>query len=83
MPARRYRFHCTDGHELVTDLEGCICQSAMQVRRHADRVALALMEAVEWFDWARWQVEVYDPRGRRVWLRAFQDVDVDVDLKAA
>ena len=56
MPARRYRFHCTNGHELVTDLEGRTCQSAMQVRRHADRVALALMESVEWSDWARWQV---------------------------
>jgi hypothetical protein len=83
MPARRYRFHCTTGHELVTHLEGRSRQSALQVRRQADRVALSLMETVEWFDWVRWQVEVYDPKGRPVWLRAFQDVDIDVDLRPA
>jgi len=32
---------------------------------------------VERFDWSRWQVEVYDARGRRVWIRAFPDVNVD------
>lgn len=78
MSAKLYRFHCTDGHELVTDLKGRSCASAAHMRRHADRVALALMEAADPISWARWQVEVYDPKGWRVLTRAFLDVDVDV-----
>ena len=78
MPTRLYRFHCTDGHELVTDLRGSRFPNAAQVRAHADRVALALMErVVERFDWSGWQVEVYDAKGRRVWIRAFPFVCVD------
>ncbi|SDO68690.1 hypothetical protein SAMN05216360_1379 [Methylobacterium phyllostachyos] len=78
MPMRLYRFHCTDGHELVTDLGGCRLPNTAQMRIQAERVALALMErVVERFDWSRWQVEVYDARGRRIWIRAFPDVDVD------
>jgi hypothetical protein len=48
------------------------------MRVHAERVALGLMERVERFDWSGWQVEVYDAKGRRVWIRAFVDVNVDV-----
>jgi hypothetical protein len=77
MPAKLYRFHCTDGRELVTDLQGRTRQSAAQVRRHADRVALAQMEAANHVAWARWQVEVYDSKGRRVLIRPFLEVDVD------
>ncbi|AIQ91370.1 protein of unassigned function [Methylobacterium oryzae CBMB20] len=77
MPAKLYRFHCTDGRELVTDLQGRTCHSAVPVRRHADRVALALMEAADHTVWARWQVEVYDPKGKRVLIRPFLEVDVD------
>lgn len=77
-PTRLYRFHCTDGHELVTDLRGRRFPNAGQMRAHADGVALALMErVVERFDWSDWQVEVYDAKGRRVWIRAFPDVSVD------
>lgn len=79
MPMRLYRFHCTDGHALVTDLRGARLANAAQMRVHAERVALGLMERVaERFDWSEWQVEVYDAQGRRVWIRAFPDVDVDV-----
>ncbi|MCJ2137540.1 hypothetical protein MKK69_26440 [Methylobacterium sp. J-026] len=78
MPMRLYRFHCTDGHALVTDLGGSRLPNAAQMRVQAERVALALMErVVERFDWSRWQVEVYDARGRRVWIKAFSDVNVD------
>lgn len=62
MPTELYRFHCTDGHELVTDLQGRSCASAAHMRRQEDRVALALMEAADQVSWARWQVEVYDPK---------------------
>ncbi len=73
-----YRFHCTDGHELVTDLCGSRLPDGAPMRAHAERVALALMErVVERFDWSGWQVEVYDAKGRRVWIRAFPDVNVD------
>ncbi|MCJ2052818.1 DUF6894 family protein [Methylobacterium sp. J-070] len=82
MPMRLYRFHCTDGHALVTDLKGCRLPNAAQMRVHAERVALALMErVVDRFDWSGWQVEVYDARGRRIWSRAF--VDVNADTRAA
>ena len=41
-----------------------------------------LMERVkERFDWSGWQVDVYDAKGRRVWVTAF--VDVDADREAA
>ncbi|WP_267425833.1 hypothetical protein [Methylobacterium sp. GC_Met_2] len=30
MPTRLYRFHCTDGHELVTDLDGSPLSNAAQ-----------------------------------------------------
>lgn len=77
-PTRLYRFHCTDGHELVTDLCGSRLPDGAPMRAHAERVALALMErVVERFDWSGWQVEVYDAKGRRVWIRAFPDVNVD------
>ncbi|MGH1575248.1 hypothetical protein ACRAWG_37115 [Methylobacterium sp. P31] len=45
---------------------------------HPERVALALMERVTGqFGWSGWQVDVYDAERRRVWVRAFLDVDVD------
>ncbi len=78
MPTRRYRFPCTDGRELVTDRVGKRLPTASQMRVHAERVALALMEQItDCFDWSRWQLDVYDAKGRRVWMRAFLDVDVD------
>ena len=83
MPTRLYRFHCTDGHELVTDLRGKRLPNAAQMRVHAERVALGLMDRVERFDWSGWHVEVYDAKGRRIWIRAFVDVNVDVGLEAA
>lgn len=82
MPIRLYRFHCTDGHDLVADRIGRRLANVAQMRVHADRVALKLMERVaQRFDWASWQVDVYDAKGRRVWVTAF--VDVDADLEAA
>jgi hypothetical protein len=78
MPMRLYRFHCTNGHELVTDPQGSRWPNAAQMHAKAERVALALMERiVERFDWSGWQVEVYDAKGRRVWIRSFPDVNVD------
>jgi hypothetical protein len=62
----------------VTDLCGSRLPDGAPMRAHAERVALALMErVVERFDWSGWQVEVYDAKGRRVWIRAFPDVNVD------
>ena len=43
MPTRLYRFHCTDGHELVIDLKGRRLPTAAQMRVHAERDALGLM----------------------------------------
>lgn len=78
MLMKLYRFHCTDGHALVTDLAGQRLPTAAQMRVQAERVALALMARGDRFDWSSWQVEVYDAKGRRVWIRAFVDVDADV-----
>ncbi|SEI12369.1 hypothetical protein SAMN02799636_05744 [Methylobacterium sp. 275MFSha3.1] len=49
------------------------------MRLRAEQVALGVMERItERFDWSAWQVEVYDPKGRRVWIQAFTDVDADL-----
>ena len=74
MPTPRYHFHCTDGHELVTDIRGKRIPSLAQVRLHAERVACDLMVAGDLIDWSDWQVEIYDRKGRRIWLKAFIDV---------
>ncbi|WP_244527095.1 hypothetical protein [Methylobacterium sp. 275MFSha3.1] len=64
---------------MVADLVGCRQQSVGQMRLRAEQVALGVMERItERFDWSAWQVEVYDPKGRRVWIQAFTDVDADL-----
>jgi len=72
--ARLYRFHCigADGAEL--DPYGCWMSSMAAVRAHADKVALMLMTSDDCSDWPTWIVDVRDPRGRRVLLRAFTEV---------
>ncbi|WP_409567923.1 DUF6894 family protein, partial [Methylobacterium sp. E-025] len=43
MPTPLYRFHCTNGHELVADLQGKRLPTWALMRAHAERVALDLM----------------------------------------
>jgi hypothetical protein len=77
MPTRLYRFHCTDGHDLVADLRGRRLPTLALMRLHAERVALDLMARDPHFDWLGWWVEVYDQNGRAVLSKAFTDVRHD------
>lgn len=77
MPTRLYRFHCTDGHDLVVDLRGRRVPTLALVRLHAERVALDLMTQGTRLDWSAWHVEVYDAKGRSVMALAFTDVRYD------
>lgn len=71
MPTRLYRFHCVGpGGDATFDLRGRRLPTLAQVRAHADRVALALMEAGD-ADWTRWFVDVHDGAGRRILVRPF------------
>lgn len=77
MPTRLYRFHCTDGHDLVADLRGRRLPTLALVRLHAEHVALHLMAHGGHLDWSDWWVEVYDQNGRAVLAKAFTDVRYD------
>lgn len=77
MPARLYRFHCTDGHDLVADLRGRRLPTLALMRRHAEQVALDLMTQGTRLDWSAWYVEVYDATGRVVLAKAFTEVRDD------
>ncbi|KQP79451.1 MULTISPECIES: hypothetical protein [unclassified Methylobacterium] len=77
MPTRLYRFHCTDGHDLVADLRGRRLPTLALVRLQAERVALDLMAHGGHLDWSAWWVEVYDQNGRAVLSKAFTDVRQD------
>ncbi len=77
MPTPLYRFHCTDGHELVADLQGRRLPTWALMRRHAERVALDLMVARARRDWSAWTVEVYDASGRQVMSKAFTEMRGD------
>ncbi|WP_238231182.1 MULTISPECIES: DUF6894 family protein [Methylobacterium] len=74
MPTRLYRFHCTDGHDLVADLRGKRLPTVALVRMHAERVALKLMRGGGKLDWSAWQVDVYDATGRPVTSKPFTDL---------
>nr|WP_245297813.1 hypothetical protein [Methylobacterium radiotolerans] len=58
------------------DLQGRWLSSIREIRQHADRVALVLMEGVGRQDWTVWSVDVRDAAGRPVLLRAFTAVRV-------
>ncbi len=75
MPTRLYKFHCAGPGDAVIDPRGCRLPTLAQVRAHADRVALTLMEGRD-ADWTRWIVDVHDAQGRRVLVRAFTAVRV-------
>ncbi|WP_435404633.1 DUF6894 family protein [Methylobacterium adhaesivum] len=74
VPTRLYRFHCTDGYDLVADLRGRRIPTVALVRLHAERVALDLMSRAAGTDWSAWYVEVYDERGHAVLAKAFAEV---------
>ncbi|TXN04289.1 hypothetical protein FV222_07725 [Methylobacterium sp. WL103] len=74
MPTPLYRFHCTDGHELVADLQGKRLPTWALMRVHAERVALDVMLCRAPRDWSAWTVEVYDASGRHVVSKPFADV---------
>lgn len=74
MPTRLYRFHCTDGYDLVADLRGRRIPTVALMRLHAEQVAIDLMGQGKQLDWSAWHVEVYDEKGRAVLAKAFSDV---------
>ncbi|WP_409566015.1 DUF6894 family protein [Methylobacterium sp. J-059] len=77
MPTPLYRFHCTDGHELVADLQGKRLPTWALMRAHAERVALDLMVGATPRDWSSWTVEIYEASGRHVLSKPFADVLVN------
>jgi hypothetical protein len=77
VPTRLYRFHCTDGYDLVVDLRGKRMPTLALVRLHAERIASGLMARGPQVDWSAWYVEVYDGHGRAVLTKAFMDVRYD------
>ena len=77
MPTRLYRFHCTDGRDLVADLRGKRLPTLALMRLHAERVALDLMLHGDRLDWSAWTVEVYDAKGWLLMSKAFTDVRDD------
>ncbi|GJE62058.1 hypothetical protein MPOCJGCO_4187 [Methylobacterium trifolii] len=74
MPTRLYRFHCTDGHDLVADMRGKRLPTLALMRLHAERVALDLMLHGDRLDWSAWTIEVYDAKGRLLMSKAFTAV---------
>ena len=74
MPTPLYRFHCTNGHDLVADLQGRRLPTWALMRLHAERVALDVMLGSARRDWSGWTVEVYDATGRHVVSKPFTDV---------
>ncbi|MCJ2009072.1 DUF6894 family protein [Methylobacterium sp. J-092] len=74
MPTPLYRFHCTDGHDLIADLQGKRLPTWALMRAHAARVALDLMLGGAPRDWSAWTVEIYDAAGRHVLSKPFTDV---------
>ena len=77
MPTRLYRFHCTDGHDLVADLRGKRLPTLALMRLHAERVALDLMVHGDRLDWSAWTVEVYDAKGWLMMSKPFTEVRDD------
>lgn len=75
MPARRYRFHCTDGQDAVFDRTGRLVQRQRELRDHAATVARRLMAGgTPELDWSDWIVDVHDPVGRRRMMLPFAEV---------
>ncbi|CAM2789925.1 hypothetical protein JHFBIEKO_4916 [Methylobacterium mesophilicum] len=74
MPTPLYRFHCTNGHDLVADRQGKRLPTWALMRVHAERVALDVMLSSPPRDWSAWTVEVYDASGWHVVSKPFTDV---------
>ncbi|MCJ2038238.1 hypothetical protein FV232_04825 [Methylobacterium sp. WL30] len=74
MPTPLYRFHCTDGHDLIADRLGKRLPTWALMRAHAERVVLDVMLGSTRRDWSTWTVEVYDGTGRHVLSKPFRDV---------
>lgn len=64
MPAKRYRFHSTDGCDAVIDRAGRLVERQRKLRSCAVAVARLIMDGCTAdFDWSRWNVDVYDESG--------------------
>jgi hypothetical protein len=74
MPTPLYRFHCTNGFDLVADLQGRRLPTWALMRLHAERVAIDLMLGSARRDWSAWTVEIYDAAGRHVISKPFVDI---------
>ena len=73
---RLYRFHCTDGHDLVVDRWGKRLATEIGVRRHAERVAAGLMLRGRQIDCYALRIDIYDATGRIVMRQVFTDMRV-------
>ena len=67
MSSRLYRFHCTDGREVIVDRKGKRLPNRAQVWAYAEQVGRILAET-NWrcCDWSGWQVDAYNAKGRCV-----------------
>ncbi|WP_442785953.1 DUF6894 family protein [Methylobacterium sp. C25] len=65
VPAKRYRFHSTDGWDAVFDRKGRLVERQRELRSCAFTVARILMAGCSAdVDWSDWSVDVYDASGR-------------------
>ena len=74
---KRYRFHCTDGHDAMFDLSGRLVGRQRELRAYAEAAARTLMRGVgagAEVLWSKWAVEVYDAAGRRRMLLPFTEI---------
>ena len=74
MPTPLYRFHCTNGHDLVADRLGKRLPTWALMRLQAEQVALEVMLGSPRRDRSAWTVEVYDASGRQVLSKPFANV---------
>ncbi|WP_336492368.1 DUF6894 family protein [Methylobacterium nigriterrae] len=74
----RYRFHCTNGHECVLDVEGADVRAPARLASRARQVARTVMRSLDdGADWSGWRVTVHDLKGRRVLLQPFPSAQED------
>ena len=77
MPTPLYLFHCTNGSDLMADLQGKRLLTWALMRLHAERVALDVMLGSARRNWSGWTVEVYNASGRHVVSKPFSDLIAD------
>ncbi|WP_158020961.1 DUF6894 family protein [Methylorubrum extorquens] len=83
MPQERCHFHCTDGFDVVFDLQGRTVTEE-EVRPACASVAADLMQGCAApVDWSAWIVDVHDAYGQHVMTFGFDEIANEVDIRPA